>query len=100
MTKADDTTIGDAKDITLHYVIVHMQHMEQRLSAKTDDTERRLSLKIAGVKNGLSAKIDANTHAIQDLTLRIDALEEDLTATIKDTIKIRRHVGMVSVDEE
>ena len=28
----------------------------------------------------------------------MDALEEDLTAVIKDTMKIRRHVGLVNAE--
>ncbi len=106
MTKADDTTIDAVKDITLRDVIVHMQHMEQRLTAKIDKNSQDIQVNTQDIRANTRAiernslGISENTAAIQDLGLRIDALDEDLTATIKDTIKIRRHVGMVSVDEE
>ncbi len=29
----------------------------------------------------------------------MDALDEDLTATMEDTLKIRQHVGMAHADE-
>jgi len=83
ITKNDQ--FADSKDITLRDVVVHMQNMEQRLSSKIDENTQR---------------INENTHAIQNLEIRIDVLKEDLTATIKDTIKIRKHVGIASVDDD
>lgn len=70
---------NESQDITLRDVITHIQAVRNEVR----DMEKRLS-----------KKIDANTNAIVTLTQRIDALEEDLTATIQDTVKIRRHVGM------
>ena len=80
----------DGKDISLRDVVIHMTGMEQRLSAEIT------SIRKATESN--TKEIRANAVAIQDvketLTQRIDALEEDLTATILDTVKIRQHVGM------
>jgi len=81
--------------ITLRDVITHIQGVEQSLSAKIDGVDRRLSAKI----DNNTRAIEGNTMDIRDLRIRIDALEEDLTATIKDTMKIRRHVG-IAVEEE
>lgn len=68
--------------------------MEQRLSRGIETNTKE----IVAVEHRLSAKIEVNTRAIQDvkvtLTERIDALEEDLTSTILDTVRIRKHVGM------
>ena len=79
-----------APDITLRDVVNHMSAMEQRLSGEIGATAKE----IVSVEQRLSAKIETNTKAVHALTQRIDALEEDLTATILDTIKIRGHVGM------
>ena len=93
--KKNDPT-GDAKDITLHDVVVHMEYMEQRLSSEI----KSLSSKV--IKN--SEDIKANSAAIQSLeikfTARMDALEEDLVATVKDTYRIRQHVGIAGRAED
>lgn len=90
----------NVKDISLRDVVMHMTGMEQRLSRGIETNTKE----IAAVEQRLSAKIETNTRAIQDvketLTRRIDALEEDLTATILDTVKIRQHVGMPVPSEE
>ncbi len=102
--RKDNQSKGDAKDITLRDVVVHMEHMEQRLTSKIDEVDQRLSSKIEGVDQRLSSKLDGVGHRIDtlelNLTARIDALEEDLTATMKDTYSIRKHVGMVAADDE
>jgi hypothetical protein len=82
--------------ITLKDVIIHMQHMEQRLSGET----RQLSL-----------KVDENTQHIKQLYVLIktqevrlleyiDGLGEDLTATMKDVFRIQQYVGLRSADDE
>lgn len=90
------------QDITLRDVVTHiqavrndMQNMEKRLSKKIDNNSSKID---GNTKNILSLKQDMQileTH----LTQRIDALDEDLTATIKDTVKIRRHIGMPVLSE-
>jgi hypothetical protein len=81
-----------AKDITLKDVVVHMQHMEQRLTSAIDQNSRDI--------RHVEAKLTTRIDSLEDtLTRRMDALE-DLTATIQDTVKIRRHVGMALPDEE
>ncbi len=106
MKKKVKKVIGKVKDITLRDVVVHMEYMEQRLSSKIDDVDKSLSSKIDGVEKNLSSRIDENTRAteqnsrdIRDLRLDVNALGEDLVATIKDTVKIRQHVGMTSGEE-
>ena len=82
------------KDITLRDVVVHVGHMGQRLSSEVKSMEKRLSSRM----DGMEKKIETNTVAIADLkktlTERIDALDEDLTATRKDSLRIRQFVGM------
>ena len=86
--------LADGSDgITLRDVVVHMQHMEVRLSGKIDNLDKRLSSRM----DTLEIHMDLLEER---LTARMDALEEDLTATIKDTIAIRRHVGMPLPEEE
>ena len=84
--------------ITLRDVVVHMGHMGQRLTTEMKNMEQRLTKKIDDVDAKLSRRIDsldAGLNSRMDiLEERIDALDVDLTATIKDTIVIRRHVGM------
>lgn len=99
MAKTRARTGSKKKDITLHDVIAHMNNMHQDLSKRIGDLEV-----------GLGARIDQNSADIRKLnikiddlemrlTQRIDALYEDLTATIMDTIKIKKHVGMAVSDE-
>ena len=73
---------GNKKGVTVRDVIVHMQHMERRLSKKIDQNSRDIR--------------DVETRLAQ----RIDALDEDLTATMKDSLQIRRHVGMAIPEDE
>ena len=72
-----------------------MTHMEQRLSARLDKHDEMFVIQ--------GTLIASNTVSMNDLreTLinRIDALEEDLTAVMTDTIVIRRHVGMPISEE-
>jgi hypothetical protein len=90
------STQNDGKDITLYDVMAHLQgmkvdmrNMEARLSTKIDT-------QISASESRLSIKIDTmETH----LTQRLDALEEDLVATMKDTRHIRQHVGIANPDE-
>lgn len=87
--------------ITLRDILAHIGHMGQRIHRMEDGMKR--------MEKNLGARIEANTTSIQafdrkfdvriddleeHLTRRIDALDEDLTATIMDTITIRKHVGM------
>ena len=84
---ASKSSKGRKLSITLKDVVVHLQHMERRLTKRIDDVDEKLTNRIDGVEGkliGLEERV----------TRRMDALEEDLTATIKDTIKIRQHVGM------
>lgn len=103
--KKNDRLKGSTKDITLRDVVVHMEYMEQQLSSDMKGMEQRLSSRIE--KN--TVDIQANTVALhnldQRLTGRIDSLEvsitalgEDLTATMDDAFRIRKHVGMVTRD--
>jgi predicted nucleic acid-binding Zn-ribbon protein len=88
------------KDITLHDVMAHMTDIEQRLSTKIEQNSKDIvqnSSDIRRVETNLSNKIDGVEQA---LTNRIDALEEDLMAVMKDTIKIRRHVGMAVPNDD
>lgn len=78
--------------ITLRDVINHMSHMEQRLTARLDTHDEMF------VAQG--KKIDANTVAIDRLTEKVTALDEDLMATINDTIIIRKFVGMQVPEED
>ena len=94
MVKSTGQNTGDT-DITLRDVVGHMQSMEQRLKNEMQVMEKRLLAKIEENTKG----IVKNTEAIQALGVRIDVLDEDLTATIKDTIKIRQRVGMATVDD-
>ena len=82
------------RDLTLRDVVVHVGHMGQQLSSEMKNMEKRLSSRM----DGMEKKIETNTTAITDLkktlTERIDALDEDLTATMKDSLRIRQFVGM------
>jgi len=80
----------EPKDITNTVLLEHMHGMEQRLSKKIDVNTKSIDANSKSIK-GLAQCMDTlETH----LTERIDALDEDITATIRDTVKIRRHVGM------
>lgn len=83
--------------ITLRDVITHISHVGQRVH-RIEERMTCVEKGMDGMEKRLDAKIERNTIAIQDLkehlTRRIDALDEDLTATIMDTITIRKHVGM------
>lgn len=72
------------KDITLQDVVHHIQGVKNDLQEQMKGMEKRLR---TDFKNELK-KTESN------LTNRIDALDEDLTATMQDTITIRRHIGM------
>ena len=85
----------DGADITLRDVIAHIQSVKSEFQAGLKD----LRSEMKDMEKRLSTRIDANTVAIEVLTVRVDALNEGLTATIKDTIKIRQHVGMAVVEE-
>ena len=75
----------DGKDITLKDVVVHMQHMEQRLNAKLEEHDKKFD------------RLQKTMGTLEtNLTQRMDTLEEDLTATMKETYSIRQHVGMAA----
>ena len=84
------------KNVTIRDVVIHMQGMEQRLTKRIDGVENGLSV--------LSKKIDANTSRINEvesnLLERINGLDQDIMATMNDTVHIRRHVGMALPDDE
>lgn len=90
-----DHASATGDELTLRDVIMHMQHMEQRLSAKIEQNTRDITRNDQSIC-ALSVRVD--TMEIR-LTQRIDALEEDLVATMKDSLHIRRHVGMTVPDE-
>jgi phage-related minor tail protein len=82
------------KDITLRDVVVHIGHMEQRLSSRMTGVETEMKdvkMEMKSMEKRLSSRMDGMETR---LTERIDALDEDLTATMHDTMRIRAHVGM------
>lgn len=93
-----------AHDITLRDVVNHMSAMEQRLSGGIESNTKGIEANTKGIAENTKGieenrrAVAANAAAIQDVKItlseRMDALEQDLTATILDTIKIRGHVGM------
>ncbi len=91
------------KDITLRDVIVHMENMQQQLSGQIAGNTAAITQNSRDIAQN-SRDIAQNSTDIQDLkqtlTERIDALEEDLTATMKETYAIRKHVGMVTSHDE
>lgn len=83
--------------ITLRDVVVHMEHMEQRLSSEITGVKadvRGLKADVTGLKTDVQGIKVEMKQMERRLTQRIDALDEDLTATMKDTLRIRKHVGM------
>lgn len=86
MTTVTSTAGGD-QGITLRDVVVHMQSMEQRLSAGIKQNKTA----IERLDTGLTTRID---HLEKNMNERMDALQEDLDAVANDTLAIRRHVGM------
>lgn len=78
------------KRITLHDVIAHIENMGQRLEHRIDSLEIRLNrfeIRLDGIDRRLN-------EMEQRLTARMDALEEDLTATMKDVFLIQKRVGL------
>lgn len=90
MTKNDNKAQDDNGGLTLIDVVNHISSHTQRIDKRMDQLEEKID------RN--AQKIDANTVAIKEveknLTKRIDALEEDLTATMEDSFMIKRHVGI------
>lgn len=102
----------------------HMDGMDQRIGGLEQymkGMEKRLTTAIRANTDGIALNTGAiaeNSRAIAEngkdiflihrridifetnVTQRFDALDEDLTATIKDTLMIRRHVGIPVPDEE
>lgn len=96
------------KSITLRDVISHIQgvktelstdmkQMEQRLTKRIDNVETGLTKRIDGVEKSLSTRINEVESNLSD---RIDGLGKDIDVTMRDTIKIRQHVGIAVPDEE
>lgn len=86
----------DDNGITLRDVVIHMQHMEQRLSEKIDANTvsiRLLKIEVYDLKTKVNDLEDT-------FTSRMDALDEDLVATMKDTMGIRKFVGMPMPSQE
>jgi len=110
MAKAKPRTSPGKKSITPHDVVVHMQGMEQRLTKRVDDNTRAIAHNadaIAYNTRGISENssdlrtLTQRVNTMEDKVMcRLDALDEDLTATMTDTLKIRRHVGMAVPDDE
>jgi hypothetical protein len=76
--------------------------MEQRLTARLDKHDgmfvaqgKHIDANTIAIENVRKTVLDAEEH----LTNRINALDEDLTAVMTDTIIIRRHVGMPVPEE-
>lgn len=86
---------GSAQEITLRDVIAHIQGVKDSLELRMDQMESRLSVKIDENTRGIAQ----NTVAIQNLSVRVQALEEDIGSTMNDAIKIRRHVGMAVAED-
>ena len=84
------TTKRGTKGITLRDVIAHIQATKGEVLLKIGKLEQRMG--------GLEQRMDGLSGDMKSmekrLTERIDALEEDLTATMQDTVRIRTHVGM------
>lgn len=93
------------KDITLRDVVVHMQAMEQRLSSKIEINTKKIDENTEKIEENThslaqnTSGLHQNTVATRDLINRVDALEEDLVAVIKDTVRIRKHVGIATEEE-
>ena len=89
MHKKSTTTRGK-KGITLRDVVAHIQAMKGEVLLKIGGLEKRMG--------GLEKRMDGLSGDMKSmetrLTERIDALEEDLTATMQDTVRIRAHVGI------
>lgn len=89
-------------DITLRDIVAHMRGMEKRLSDRIDGNAKGIQSNAEAIRANASA-IKANASAIHHLegtmNRRFDSLEEDLYATMNDTITIRKHVGMSVVDD-
>lgn len=94
---------GKGKSITLRHVILHMQDMKQDLLGHVDRVRRDLSSDIQRLSvdmRRMSDRIDANTRAIQHLTIRVAALDEEIVAVMHDTLAIRKFAGMPVPEEE
>ncbi len=89
------------KGITLRDVIVHLQGVSEQLLSKIEGNTHSIAENTASIAQN-TASIAQNTIEIKSLRTemnqRFDALEEDLTATMNDTVKIRQHVGMAMLD--
>jgi hypothetical protein len=81
----DGTELATKEDIRM--IMSKLDDVATKMATKTEleKTKIELTEHIAGVE--------------QRLTHRINSLDEDLMATMSDTVHIRRHVGM-SVGEE
>ena len=104
MSKKKRAIVGKKKSITLRDVIAHIQGVKNSLSEEIQGMKgemqgmkgdiRGIKVDMHSMERRLSAKIDRNSEDIITLGNRVYALSEDLTATIRDTIKIRAHVGI------
>lgn len=81
-----------ADDITNKVLLEHMQGIKndlpQQMKNMKQDTQKQISNLIERMDRGFK---EAKEHR--------EALQEDLTATMQDTINIRRHVGMPIASE-
>jgi len=96
MHKKSTTTRGK-KGITLRDVVAHIQAMKGEVLLKIGGLEKRMG-GLEKRMDGLEKRMDGLSGDMKSmetrLTERIDALEEDLTATMQDTVRIRAHVGI------
>lgn len=86
-------------DITLRDILTHIQGVSmsvRTLEGKVDRLEGKVD-RLEGKVDRLETRLDAG---LADLHERIDVLEADLTVTIKDTLVIRRHVGMSAGEDD
>lgn len=106
MVRKKKSVAGKKKDITLHDVIAHLGTVKQELLSKLDEHTKKIdentkmiaqnSTDIRNLDRKLTTRIDTLE---ENMNKSADALREDLIATIQDTVKIRKHVGM-PVSEE
>jgi hypothetical protein len=85
---------GSSGGITLEDVVIHMQHMEQRLTTELREVKSDIvGMKgdITGIKGELRS-IRTDMHAMEERLMT--HIDEDLTATMRDVYEIQLHLGL------
>ena len=82
-------------EITNKVLLEHMQGIKYELKQEMKDMKQE----IHGVKSDLSRLEQKVDRGFEEASQHRQALQEDLTATIQDTINIRRHIGMPVASE-